>query len=184
MSKLFEKIPSFVWILIIVAGIALFIGAILSGFYLFTHIEGAGSVFMLVCAWSALRVGANTPEIKSSSIGLAILIVFFALMGNAFDQTGNFIYNKPLEWIFCPSDSELTRDVLHRAVRSGVSVEQNFTCVAGNGGQVLRKISGWEQFFFRFFEYIVLGYLLYGWSRLYTRHKGFRQIKKARLAKL
>jgi len=179
MSSWIEKIPSFVWILIIVAGIALFIGAIMGGFYLFTHIGGAGSIFMLVCAWGALRVGANTPEIKSSRIGLGILITFFAGMGVALDQTGNFIYNEPLEWIFCPADSELTRDVLHRAVRRGVSVEQNFACVAETDGRVLRTISGWELFFFRFFEYVALGYVLLFLSRSYTKIKGVPQRKKA-----
>jgi len=166
-----EKIPSIGWVLIVVAAIALFVGAIWGGFFVITHIEGAGSIFLLVSAWSVLRVGANTPEIRDNKLGVAVLIVFFAMMGLAFDQTGNFIYNQPMEWLFCPSDSELSRETLHRAVRRGVSVEQNFTCVAASG-QVVRQISGWEHLFFRFFEYVLIGYALRFLSRFYTRLKG------------
>ena len=186
MSKWIEKVPSFVWILVIVTAIALFIGAMIGGFYAITHIEWVGTILMLLCGWGCLRFGANSPEIKSDSalgkVGLAILITFFAMMGVALDQTGNFIYNKPLEWIFCPADSELTRDVVRRAARGGgVSVEQKFTCVAENGGQVRRTIGMWETLLFRFFEYVVLGYALLGLSRLYSRIRGLPKKKGTRV---
>jgi hypothetical protein len=164
-----EKIPSFVWILVIVAAVALFIGAILGGFYVLTHIEGVGSIILLVCGWAVFRFGNNAPEIKSSSIGIAVVISFFAMMGMALDQTGNYVYNKPLEWIFCPPETELTREAITRGARGGgVTVNQNFTCAAENGGEVLRKISSWEVIIFRFFQYVLLGYILLGLSRLYT----------------
>lgn len=187
MSKWTEKIPSFVWILVIVAGIALFIGGMIGGFYAVTHLEGVGSIFLLLCAWGCLRFGANSPELESDStfgkVGLAILITFFAMMGVALDQPGNFIYNKPMEWIFCPADTELLRDVARRAARGGgVSVEQKFTCVAAGGGQILRTIGMWEMIFFRFFEYVVLGYVLLGLSRLYSRIRGLPK-KKGNRAK-
>ncbi len=177
MSKWFEKIPSFVWIPAIVAGIALFIGGMIGGFYAVTHLEGVGSIFLLFAAWGCLRFGANSPEIKSDGalgkIGLAVLITFFAMMGVGFDQPGNFIYNQPMEWLFCPADSDLTREVVRRAARGGgVSVDQKFTCVAQSGGQVWRTVGTWELVFFRFFEYVLLGYALLGLSRLYSRIRG------------
>ena len=176
MSNWTGKIPSLAWILIIAAAVALFIGALWGGFYAVTHVEGVGSIFLLVCAWAALRGGANSPDLESSNLGLAILIVFFAMMGIGLDQPGNFIYNQPMEWIFCPPETELTRDVVRRAARGGgVSIEQNFNCVAA-GGQVLRRLSGWELYFFRFFEYVVIGYILLGLSRLYSRMKGFLEV--------
>lgn len=189
MSKWIEKVPSFAWILLIVAGIALFIGGMIGGFYAVTHLEGVGSIFLLVCAWGCLRFGANAPEIKSDGapgkVGLAILITFFAMMGAGLDQPGNYIYNQPMEWIFCPADSDLTREVLRRAARGGgVSVNQQFTCVAENGGQVWRTIGTWEHFFFRFFEYVALGYLLLGLSRGYSRiKKALGYEKKAKKSK-
>jgi hypothetical protein len=182
MSKWFEKVPSFVWILVIIAAIALFIGGMIGGFYVITHIEWVGSIFLLVCAWGCLRFGANSPEIKSDGalgkVGLAILITFFAMMGVGLDQPGNLIYNKPMEWIFCPADSELRRDVTRRAARGGgVSVEQNFTCTQTGGEQISRKIGMWEMIFFRFFEYVLLGYVLLGLSRLYSRIRGLPKKK-------
>lgn len=176
MSKWIEKVPSFVWILAIVAAVALFIGGMIGGFYVITHVEWVGSIFLLLAAWGVLRFGANAPEIKSDGtggkIGLAILITFFAMMGVALDQPGNFIYNQPMEWLFCPADSDLLRDVVRRAARGGgVSVEQKFTCVATGGGQVLRTIGMWEMIFFRFFEYVALGYALFGLSRGYSKIK-------------
>ncbi|HEY8563037.1 MAG TPA: hypothetical protein VIL74_21855 [Pyrinomonadaceae bacterium] len=169
MGKWSEKIPSFAWILMIVAAIAALIGALWGGFYAVTHLEGVGSIFLLICAWAALRAGANSPDLGNSPLGIALVIVFFAMIGIAFDQPGNYIYNRPLEWIFCPAETELTRDVVRRAARGGgVSISQNFQCVAADG-KARRAISMWEQLFFRFFEYVAIGYALLGASRLYTR---------------
>jgi predicted MFS family arabinose efflux permease len=169
-SKLSEKIPSFVWVLLFLGGIALFIGALIGGFYVTTHIEWIGSIVMLAGGWGALRLVAHIPELDGSKIGIAILILFFAILGIAFDQTGNFIYNEPMRWIFCPARAELARETVYRALNDGVSVDQNFKCVA-DGGRVLREISGWGFLLFRLFEYVLIGYLLLGLSRLYTRLK-------------
>ncbi|MDQ3801910.1 MAG: hypothetical protein M3384_21005 [Acidobacteriota bacterium] len=170
-GKFYRKIPSFVWILIIVGGVALFIGAMLAGFYALAFVEGVASVILLVCGWAAFRVGNNSPNLESSSFGVAVIITFFALMGASLDQTGNYFYNQPMEWIFCPAESKLVREVVTRAIRGGVALSQISTCVADSGGAVLRNISGFEQFAFRFFEYVLIGYVLLGASRLYTRIK-------------
>jgi hypothetical protein len=171
-GKFYRKIPSFVWILIIVGGIALFIGAMIAGFYALAFVEGVASVILLACGWAAFRVGSNSPNLESSSFGIAVVISFFALMGASLDQTGNYFYNQPMEWIFCPAESDLTREVITRAARRGVSLSQTFTCVAEeSGGEVLRRISGFEEFAFRFFEYVLIGYVLLGASRLYMRIK-------------
>ncbi|HEX8250300.1 MAG TPA: hypothetical protein VF599_19155 [Pyrinomonadaceae bacterium] len=172
-GKFSEKIPSFVWILIIVGGIALFIGAIIGVFYGLAFVEGFASVILLACGWGAFRAGNNSPNLESSSFGIAIVISFFALMGMSLDQPGNYVYNKPMEWIFCPSESRLERGVMSVGTRGGrgVSVSQNFTCVSETGGEILRKISTFEQLAFRFFEYVLLGYILLGLSRVYTRIK-------------
>jgi hypothetical protein len=173
MSKLSEKIPSFLWIPIIVGSIALVIGGMLAFFYGIGYIEGFGSIMILVLGWLGFRVGHNSDDLQMGSFGIALGITFFALMGMALDQTGNFIYNQPLEWIFCPADSELTRETIQRGVRGGgVSLNQSFTCLAQNSGEVLRKITGFEHFAFRFVEYVVIGYLLLGLSRLYSWLKG------------
>jgi hypothetical protein len=168
MSKFTEKIPSILWIPIIVGAIALFIGGMIAFFYGIGYVEGFGSLIILSLGWIGFRVGNNSDDLKLGGFGLALGISFFALMGMALDQTGNFIYNQPLEWIFCPANSELMRETIERGARGGgVSLNQNFTCMA-NSGEVLRKIAGYEHFGFRFVEYVVIGYILLGLSRLYS----------------
>lgn len=175
MARLSDKIPSFVWLLIIVGAIGLFIGAILTFFYGIGYVEGFGSLILLVLGWIGFRVGNNSSDSDVGGFGVALGIAFFALMGMALDQTGNLIYNRPLEWIFCPEASELTRETIRRGVRGGgVTLSQNFACVSQNGVQIVRQISGFEHFAFRFIEYVALGYVLLGLSRFYSKIKGFR----------
>lgn len=172
MSKWTEKIPSILWIPIIVGAIVLVIGGMLAFFFGIGYVEGFGSIILLVLGWIGFRVGNNSSDLEIGSFGVAIGITFFALMGMALDQTGNFIYNKPLEWIFCSADNELVRETIKRGVRGGgISLSQNFACVAKDG-QVLRSLSGFEHFAFRFVEYVVIGYILLGLSRLYSQIKG------------
>lgn len=172
MGKWTEKIPSVLWIPIIVGGIALFILAPLAFFYGIGYIEGFGSIILLVLGWFGFRIGNNSDDLKLGGFGVALGITFFALMGMALDQTGNFIYNQPLEWLFCPEKSELMRETIKRGGRGGgISLNQNFACVSTNSGEVLRQISGFEHLAFRFVEYVFIGYVLLGLSRIYARFK-------------
>ena len=59
MSKWTEKIPSFLWIPIIIGGIALFIAALLGGFYALSYVEGFGSILILIFGVIGFRVGNN-----------------------------------------------------------------------------------------------------------------------------
>jgi hypothetical protein len=172
MGKLTDKIPSFLWIPIIVGAIALFIGGALALFYGLGYVEGFGSLLILVAGWFGFRVGNNSDELKLGSFGLALGISFFALMGMALDQTGNFIYNQPMEWIFCPENAELMRETIKRGARGGgITLTQNFACVAQNG-EIIRQISGFEHYAFRFVEYVIIGYILLYSSRLYSWIRG------------
>lgn len=172
MSKWTEKIPSFLWIPIIVGAIALFIGGSFAIFYGFGYVEGFGSLILLILGWIGFRIGNNSDGLETGSLAVAFGITFFALMGMSLDQTGNYFYNKPLEWIFCTENSELMRETIKRGGRKGgVSLSQNFACVAADGEKVLREISGFEHFGFRFLQYVVIGYILLGLSRLYARFR-------------
>jgi hypothetical protein len=65
----------------------------------------------------------------------------------------------------------VTRETVSRGIRGGgVTLSQNFACV-DSGGAMLRKISMFEHLAYRFVQYVVLGYILLGLSRLYTRIK-------------
>jgi hypothetical protein len=171
MSKWTEKIPSFLWIPIIIGGIALFIGGVLAIFYGFGYVEGFGSLIMLVLGWIGFRIGNKSDEKDVGKFGVAIGITFFALMGLALDQTGNFIYNQPLEWIFCPANSDLVRETIKGSARGGgVTLNQSFTCVTQTG-EIVRQISMFEHLGFRFVQYVLLGYILLGLNRLYSKIK-------------
>lgn len=180
MSEWTEKIPSFLWIPIIVGAVALFIGTMLAVFYGIGYVEGFGSLIILVLGWLGFRVGNNSDNLETGGFGVALGITFFALMGMALDQTGNFIYNQPMEWLFCPENSHLTRETISRGVRGGgVSLSQNFACVAESNEEILRKISGFEHFAFRFIQYVALGYILLYLSRGYAKIRRFRKKETA-----
>lgn len=168
MGKWTEKIPSVLWIPMIIGGIALFIGAIWVIFYGFGFVEGFGSIIMLILGWIGFRICNNSDGLKESGLSVAIGIICFAIMGLAFDQTGNFIYNQPLEWVFCPENSELLRETIKSGTRTGgVRLNQDFSCVA-QSGEILRKISMFEHLAVRFVEYVLLGYVLLYLSRIYA----------------
>lgn len=170
MSKWTEKIPSILWIPIIIGAIAFFIGGILAVFYGFGYVEGFGSIIMLVLGWVGFRIGNNSDDIKGG-FAVALGITFFALMGMSLDQTGNFIYNQPLEWLYCPENTELVRETIKRGTRGGgIQLSQNYNCLAQNG-EVLRKISMFEHMAVRFVEYVFLGYVLLYLSRIYGKIK-------------
>ena len=170
MSSWTDKIPSILWIPIFLGGIALFIGGGYVLFYGVGYVEGFSSIALLILGWAGFRIGNNSDEIKGS-FSVALGITFFALMGMALDQTGNFIYNKPLEWIFCPENSELLRETIKSGVRNGgVRLSQDYSCIAPTG-EVLSKISMFEFMAVRFGEYVLLGYVLLGLSRLYGKFR-------------
>lgn len=165
MSKWTDKIPSFLWIPLIAAAVAGFVGIGWLLFYGVGFVEGFSSVALLIAGWYGFRVANNSDELETGTLGVAFGICFFALMGMALDQTGNILYNKPIEWFFCPDGSALVRDAVQRGVRGGgVSVSQSFACMKGDESVVVLK--GWAPMMVRFAEYVAIGYVLLGLSRV------------------
>ncbi|MBN2572342.1 MAG: hypothetical protein JXA68_09465 [Ignavibacteriales bacterium] len=171
-NKFFSKIPSILWVIIIPLGIGLFIGSIIGFIYLAAYVEGFISTIFLIISFFIVKrlsverkVETTAQEIsrkKIPSIALAGFIVFFALMGAALDQTGNFIYNEPLQWLFCNDGCELKRGVDVLYPRPGETyLIQDFVCVDENN-QINSSINPFSIFLVRFGEYIILGYLIYG----------------------
>ena len=149
----------------------MFIGGMMAIFYGIGYVEGFGSLILLVLGWIGVRVGNNSDNLDAGGVGVAVGIIFFALMGLALDQTGNFIYNQPMEWIFCPANTELMRETVRSGARGGgITLTQNFTCV-DSIGDIVRKISMFEHLAFRFIEYVVLGYILLYLNRFYAKIK-------------
>lgn len=168
------QLPSPVLVFLIIGGIIAFIGSIIALFWALATIEGVASVIMLLAAWGTIRALSGPINVKSAQPGksanvlVALGIAFFALMGVAVDQTGNYFYNKPLEWLFCPAAATLHRGVnVTNPLPGRTDVTQDFACVSK--GQEVESIGIVEVIGARFGEYVLLGYALIGISRLYNR---------------
>lgn len=151
-------LPSWAYLILFIAAIVCVIG----GFILFTvaisSIEGFASILFLIAGYFAfIRYYAPMDE---HPIYKAMAIGFFALMGMALDQPGNYIYNLPFQYTFCDSNEKLLRDmrVTHRKPGS-TEFTQDFQCYK-DGLEQGRRISLFGILGIRFLEYVGLGYLL------------------------
>lgn len=158
-KNLKDRIPSFVWVLIMVGGIILLIGSIIGLFFLLANVEGVASVIFLVLGILGAGFFSKSPPVKNS-FGIAIFVGFFALMGASVDQPGNYLYNKPLEIFFCPEGTSLNRsvDVLH-PVPGRTDIIQDFTCY-NKSNEPVKRIDMFAIIGVRFFEYVLIAYLL------------------------
>jgi hypothetical protein len=167
---------SVLWLLAFLVIIAGVIALVTGGFAALTQLEGLGSVLLLLGGWVAIRqftLAAKRTKAKlrepEKSILVALLVLTFAFMGFALDQPGNAIYNAPLQWVFCPAGSSLSRNANVSNPRAGTTViTQDFSCQAGR--TVVRRIEVYWAMLLRFLEYLVLGYLLLGLNSLFERY--------------
>jgi hypothetical protein len=166
------NLPSIIWVILLPLGLVAFIGGIMLAFYLLTNIEGLASVIMVFGGFVFLRAGTGTPakQDKSSSFLLAAGIVFFALMGVAIDQPGNFLFNKPLEVIYCRDGAELSRNIITLHPLPGrTDIIQDFACVKDNN--ITSEISQFSVITVRFIEYVLIGYFLVFVNKLINRNQ-------------
>jgi hypothetical protein len=188
MKNLLSKLPTIVWILLIPLGIVIFIGAITTAFYLIASVEGVASILMLIAGaiftisgggsvnnYSKAKIAGKETGDAMSKFFLATGICFFALMGMAIDQPGNFIYNKPIELIYCPPGSGLNRivDVSH-PLPGRTDITQDFTCRDAEG-KAVKQVGMFEVIGVRFFEYVVIAYLLMGFAKLVNKYRYRKQ---------
>lgn len=165
-----KKLPSFVWVLIILAGVAALIGLLWGGFRAVTTVQWVGSVIALVVGWFLLRADTSEAGISDGFVKALVILIFVGI-GLALDQPGNPVYNKPIEWAYCPAGSGLVHEVETGAARGGgVRVNQKFWCRDASGG-IARPIGMFEFLFIRAAEYVVIGYVLTGLGRLWRRFR-------------
>ncbi|MCB1177256.1 MAG: zinc ribbon domain-containing protein [Leptospiraceae bacterium] len=163
-----DKIPSWAYIFIFIGGIGLVIGS----FILFTvgiaYLEGFASLIFIVLGFLILAplVGKNSNNLMKGGA-----IAFFSLMGMAIDQTGNYIYNKPIEIIYCEKDEKISRtvDVSH-SFPGRTDMTQDFKCV-NKENQVQYRIPILPIIGIRFLEYIILAYFLIWVRKFYDTRK-------------
>jgi len=153
-----------------IAGIIVGIGSIIGIIVLIANVEGVASIIFLILGVLGAGIFSKSPPMKSS-FGIGIFVGFFALMGASVDQAGNYFYNKPVEYILCPDGkpveyilcpdgTSLNRsvDVLH-PVPGRTDMIQDFTCFDSNN-QPVERLNMFAVIGIRFFEYVLIGYLL------------------------
>jgi hypothetical protein len=165
-----RELPSFIWLLLIVGGIVVFIGGMIGSVVFLSTVEGVASLVLLLIAFFAGRVWSG--ERSQSTPGMrGVALAFFALMGMALDQPGNFLYNLPIGALSCPAGSSLDRSTSVSHPRAGrTEFRQRFRCL-DEAGQQTRQVPMHHVLGVRFLEYVVLGYLLIGIKYLRWRFR-------------
>lgn len=164
-KSIWSRLPSFVWIIIFIAGIAVLIGGIIGFFIGMSTIEGFASALMLIAGYFFMRSTGN---------GLAngMIIAFYALMGMAIDQPGNVIFNYPIEVWECPADSSLSRtEVVSNPLPERTDITQDFSCV-NEAGQRVKTVGIVPILVTRFAEYVMIAYLFMGFHGMRRRLSG------------
>ena len=162
-----SKMPSIFWIIVIPLVIAAFIGGIIFFFTALSSVEGFASIIIFVVGFLAMRG-------TGSSIANALIILFFAAMGVAIDQTGNKLYNLPIEMAECPDGTSLTRDeIVTHPLPGRTDITQYFACV-DDDNRLVKEVGLGTVIGIRFAEYLGLGYAII-WF-----HQTRRWLKKRR----
>jgi hypothetical protein len=164
-----RRIPSWAWILIIVGGIVGLIAFFIGSFFALTTIEGIASAVLLIAGMIGFGVTPLRRPENTAGFARAIGLSFFALMGASVDQTGNYLYNLPVEMSLCPEATSLSRqENISNPLPGTTYVQQDFTCYDDNGEPV-KKLNEFAVLGVRFLEYVFLGYFLIGLRRLIWR---------------
>ncbi|MEO6728398.1 MAG: hypothetical protein ABIM99_00590 [Candidatus Dojkabacteria bacterium] len=164
MIKKLSNLPSIVYVVLIPIGIAALIVGVILLFTGIATIEGFASFLFLVIGLVIVLAGSSDvkiPKIKSPGSGgfaVAAGIVFFALMGMSIDQTGNVIYNYPIQVLSCPEGTYLTREsVVTNPLPGRTDINQDFNCV-NTHKKVVSSVDIGTVLIVRFVEYVIIGY--------------------------
>lgn len=155
---LLTKAPSWVWVFLFPLGIIAFVASIITLFYLLANVEGFASIIFIVVGFGLGSALAT----KMPGIVAGGAICFYALMGMAVDQPGNYFFNKPIEWFGCPPQTTLNRtvDVTH-PLPGRTDMTQNFQCFDSQG-KLAGRASMTKVIGIRFLEYVAIAYLFMG----------------------
>lgn len=161
-----QRLPLPILAVAIVAGLALFIALPIGFILAASYIEGFMSVLLVLGGFFLLR-----PVRAESNLLAAGALAFYALMGMALDQTGNVLFNKPIELAFCPSGSSLVRNVdVSHPLPGRTDFRQEFTCFEGTTPR--KELHVGHILGMRFGEYLLLGYVFILGHRLWKGLRG------------
>ena len=159
-KSLWKRLPAWVYIILIVGGIGALIFAIIGSFIALATIEGVASLVLLVLGIIGFGVMPLRKPEQTATFARAVGLSFFALMGATVDQTGNRLYNQPVEWCMCPEGTSLSREEMVSNPLPGTTyIEQDYTCY-NTAGEAVKQLNMFGVLGIRFVEYVLLGYLL------------------------
>ena len=191
MNKL-TKLPSIVYVFLFPLLVAAFIAGIILFFVGLATVEGFGSIVFLIIIIAIVYpttkpqfLGKAFPSKTDSlgSIGLAMMIAFGALMGACIDQPGNFIYNQPIELIFCEEGTNLNRNTMVSNPLPGrTDYNQDFRCLDSEG-ETVKRVNMFMVFLIRFVEYVFVIYGVIYLSKLVHWVKGSKQVASKDVAR-
>jgi hypothetical protein len=106
-----------------------------------------------------------------------VLFPFFVLLGATLDQTGNTLYNYPIEWKECASDEQLVRKIAHYS-RGGKSSNSIEFFVKNTQSGKERLVHWWTIIWIRAVEYVFIGLILIIIQRIWwnLKYKGIRNL--------
>jgi hypothetical protein len=161
-STFLMSAPSWVWVFLFPLGIIALIGTIVLSFYVLANVEGVASLIFLIIGWGMAKAFTSDSELSAKTPGSSLMlggaICFYALMGMAIDQPGNYFFNKPIEWLLCPTATSLSRgiDVSH-PLPGRTDITQDFRCL-DQSGELIARPSLFGVIGIRFVEYVLVVY--------------------------
>jgi hypothetical protein len=175
MLSFLEHAPSWVWVFLFPLGIIAFIGTIIASFFVLSNVEGVASLIFILIGWgvgSSLATDSDKSAVTPlSSILVGGAICFYALMGMAIDQPGNYFFNKPVEWFLCPEATTLERSIdISHPLPGRTDITQDFRCVEQDQRFVSRP-NLFGVIGIRFVEYVLVAYFFMAIKTLQMKRK-------------
>ncbi len=167
-----KRLPAWVLVLLIVGGLIGIWFLLVGSFLAISTIEGVASMVLLILGAIGFGVVPLRAPDGDNNVFRAIGLAFFALMGASLDQTGNTLYNKPVEYFLCPAGTGLDREeIISNPLPGTTYVTQDFTCWDKSTGKPVMTLNPFKILGIRFVEYFILGYILLGLRFVFWRIK-------------
>lgn len=148
--------PMWLRALLILVGSITAMGLLILTIISIATVEGFASLIFIVINVLIFIVWPLRLKKKSSlNSFLGVAFIFMAFMGGTIDQTGNPVFNKPIEYCMCAENETLTRTAQVSHINSRTSYAQDFRCRTSADDEG-RSISMFAVLGLRFVEYILL----------------------------
>jgi hypothetical protein len=172
--------PSLVWVFFFPMLFLGLIGGSILLFWALANLAGFASLIFVVTGWFLARGlhSNHSPTERLPSLMVGGMICFYALMGMAIDQPGNYLFNKPIEYLLCPQNTTLSRGVnISHPLPERTDITQDFRCEDSSSGATISRPDLLTIIGIRFVEYVVLIYFFMAIQQLYKKLRHPQPIK-------